>query len=132
MPDHPLLDQHLELLGLQKEGRVWATVTGESSGSAQRMPCRLGGERSPLSFVVGGRSTFISLEDAIVDRMNSLDSTGDLDSFNRALTLLGVVGIDHDRLESRASMVRRGSTVRVRQRACKIPARGDSSLSGLL
>ena len=35
--------------------------------------------------------------------MHSLDSTGDLDSFNRALTLLGVAGIDRDRLESRAS-----------------------------
>jgi len=45
----------------------------------------------------------ISLEDAIIDRMHSLDSTGDLDSFNRALTLLGVAGIDRDWLETRAS-----------------------------
>ena len=44
----------------------------------------------------------VSLEDAIIDRLHSLDSTGDLDSFNRAMTLLGVVELDRARLESRA------------------------------
>lgn len=103
MPDHPALDEHLDLLGLLKEGRVWATADRRVvwERPADALPS---GWRAITAELRSRRSIrVISLEDAIIDRMHSLDSTGDLDSFNRALTLLGVAGIDRDRLESRAS-----------------------------
>jgi hypothetical protein len=104
MPDHPRLDEHLELLGLHKEGRVWATEDRRIvwERPADTLPVGWSAVTAELRSTRSIR--VISLEDAIVDRMHSLDSTGDIDSFNRTLTLLGASGVDRERLGQRASV----------------------------
>jgi hypothetical protein len=102
MRDHPELSGRLEVLGLRREGRVWTTSDGRVVWERPADALPPGWTAVTAELRSGRLVRVVSLEDAIIDRMHSLDSTGDLDSFNRALTLLGVGGLDRGRLESRA------------------------------
>ncbi len=102
MPDHKELPARLEALGLGRQGRVWATPDHRViwERPADVLPS---GWASVVARLRSGRSLrIITLEDAIVDRMHSLDSTGDPESFHRAVTLLGAASLDRARLEERA------------------------------
>ena len=126
MPGHPLLDERLARLGLRKEGRVWATADRRViwERPTDRLPP---GWSSVTAELRSGRSIeLISLEDAIADRMHSLESTGDLESFGRALTLLGATGLDHHRLQARAQQEGLGRTLQVLTTAAEEVAAGHS------
>ena len=124
MPSHPLLDEHLARLGLRKEGRVWATPDRRViwERPADRLPP---GWSTVTAELRSGRSIeLISLEDAVIDRMHSLESTGDVESFQRALTLLGAADLDRNRLQQRAEEERLVHTLQALEAAARKVAAG--------
>jgi hypothetical protein len=102
MVDHPELAERLRALGLEQEGRVWVTPDRRVIWERPADTLDEGWDAVRATLRSGRAVRVISLEDAIIDRMSSLDATGDPDSFRRAVTLLGAQGIDRGRLERRA------------------------------
>jgi hypothetical protein len=102
MADHAELSDRLEALGLRKEGRAWTTPDHRVIWERPADVLESGWESVVANLRSGRSLSIITLEDAIVDRMHSLDATGDPDSFHRAVTLLGAASLDRVRLEERA------------------------------
>lgn len=100
------LDERLGALGMEPVGRVWATpdrrVSFERPGDSLRPGWRAIDAESPS----GRPLRVLSLEDTIVARMEEVESTGQWQSWNQALTMLRVPGLDRTRLEARSQQER--------------------------
>lgn len=87
---------------MERLGRVWATPDRRLSFENPAASLDPGWQAIDAESPSGMPLRVLSLEDTIISRMHEIGSTGDWQSWNQALTLLRVPGLDRARLETRS------------------------------
>jgi hypothetical protein len=104
MPHSAEIDQRLAALGFERDGRFWTLPGREPVFEAPGSTLELNPDGHIEVELASGRTIRIQdAEEVLLLRLAEFTATGNADVFQQCLWLLGVAGLDRERLRGRAA-----------------------------